>query len=198
MVPIRCGEFRNGIGSVLSGRTLSCRYVPELPMRPALVAARLGKFKALAPNETAALPLRGGGGNRIADVNGSAVAQAVGGAFPLRDVVGDHAGRFHRGLAELGVAGNLALDALAFGMQQVAQAFQFGDQVFDFRQRGSGDALDQRVDVVDGGLGARLERRLGASACSARAAQIGDVVADEIADAGLDFRDRGKIAVLFS
>ena len=89
----------------------------------------------------------------------SAVAQAVGGAFPLRDVVGDHARRFHRGLAELGIAGDLALDALAFGMQQVAQAFEFRDQLLDFRERGSGDALDQRVDVVDGGLGARLERR---------------------------------------
>ena len=85
----------------------------------------------------------------------SAVAQPVGGAFPLRDIVGDHAGGFHRGLAELGIAGNLALNALAFGMQQVAQAFEFGDQVLDFRKRGSGDALDQRVDVVDGGLGAR-------------------------------------------
>ena len=88
-----------------------------------------------------------------------AVAQSVGGALPLRDVVGDHARRLHRGLAELGIAGDLALNALAFGMQQVAQAFEFGNQVLDFRQRGSGDALDQRVDVVDGGFGAGVERR---------------------------------------
>src|SRR5437660_8985425 len=66
---------------------------------------------------------------------GSPVAQAVGGAFPLRDVLGDDAGRLHRGLAELGVAGDLALDALALGMQQVAQAFQFRDEVLDLGQR---------------------------------------------------------------
>ena len=89
----------------------------------------------------------------------SAVAKPVGGTLPLRDVVGDHAGGLHRGLAELGIAGNLALDALAFGVQQVAQAFQFRDQFFDFRQRGAGDALDQRVDVVDGGF-AGVDRRL--------------------------------------
>src|SRR5947199_4980813 len=79
----------------------------------------------------------------------SPVAQAVGGALPLRDVLGDDAGRLHRGLAELGIAGDLALDALSFRMQQVAQAFQFRDEILDLSQRGSGDALDQRVDVVD-------------------------------------------------
>src|SRR5213080_4112399 len=47
----------------------------------------------------------------------SAVAKPVGGAFPLRHIVGDHAGGFHRGLAELGIAGNLALNALTFGVQ---------------------------------------------------------------------------------
>ena len=36
---------------------------------------------------------------------------------------------------------------------------------------------------------------LGCRAVHRRAAQIGDVVADEVADAGLDFRDRGEIAV---
>ncbi len=82
-------------------------------------------------------------------------------------------------------------------MQQVAQALEFGNQVFDFRERGSGDALDQRVDVIDGGLGVRLQRPLGAAQdARRRAAQIGDVVADEIADPGLDFRDRGEILVL--
>jgi len=40
----------------------------------------------------------------------------------LRDVVGDHAGRLHRRLAELGIAGNLPLHALSLGVQQVAQA----------------------------------------------------------------------------
>src|SRR3981081_4304681 len=55
----------------------------------------------------------------------SAVAKAVGGAFPLRHIVGDHARGFHRGLAELGIAGNLALYPLTFGVQEVAQAFEF-------------------------------------------------------------------------
>ena len=98
----------------------------------------------------------GGGDNLIVGLEAtSAVAKAVGGAFPLRHIVGDHAGGLHGGLAELGVAGNLALDALAFGVQEVAQALQLGNQIFDFRKRGSGDPLDQRVDVVDGGLGGR-------------------------------------------
>jgi len=57
----------------------------------------------------------------------SAIPQTVGGALPLRDVVGNHAGRLHRGLAELGIAGDLALDALAFGVQQVAQALELRD-----------------------------------------------------------------------
>src|SRR5207344_3401788 len=61
---------------------------------------------------------------RVSRNDESPVAQAVGGALPLRDVVGDHAGRLHRRLAELGIAGNLALDALAFGMQQIAEAFE--------------------------------------------------------------------------
>src|SRR5580693_10749445 len=102
---------------------------------------------------------------RIPESDGlSAVAESVRGALPLRDVVGDHAGGFHRGLAELGIAGNLALYALTFGMQQVAQALKLGDQVLDFRERCSGDALDQRVDVVDGGLRARFKRAFGGAA----------------------------------
>lgn len=55
----------------------------------------------------------------------SAVAQSFRRTLPLRHVVGDHAGRFHRCLAELGVARDLALNALSFGMQEVAQAFEF-------------------------------------------------------------------------
>jgi hypothetical protein len=74
---------------------------------------------------------------------GSAVAKPVRGAFPLRDIVGDHARRFHGGLAELGIAGNLALYALTLGVLQVAQAFERGNQLFDFRDRSSGHALDQ-------------------------------------------------------
>ena len=81
--------------------------------------------------------------------------------FPLRHGVGDHACGFHRGLAELGIAGDLALHALAFVVQKVAQGLEFGNQILDFRKRRPGDALDQRVDVVDGSLGVRLKRRLG-------------------------------------
>src|SRR4051794_4739215 len=124
----------------------------------------------------------------------STVAQAVGGALPLRDVVGDHARRLHRGLAELGVAGDLALDALALGMQQVAQALELRDQLLDFRKRSAGDALDQRVDVVDGGFRLRIDRR-GVRARDRRPAQIGDIVADEFTDAFLDLRNGGKVTV---
>ena len=76
---------------------------------------------------------------------GSAVANPVRRAFPLRNIVGDHARRFHGGLAELRIAGDLTLDPLTFGMEEVAQAFEFGNQVLDFRDRSPGDALDQNV-----------------------------------------------------
>src|ERR1043166_854383 len=80
-----------------------------------IVRKPLTRICRFAPNPTS--PLRG-------EVNGARralpVAQAVGGALPLRDVFRDDAGRLHRGLAELGVAGDLALHALALGMQQVA------------------------------------------------------------------------------
>ena len=148
------------------------------------IRKRSGRMKAAA-----SLPENGG-----FDADGSAVAQAVGGPFPLIDVVGDHARRLHRGLAELGIAGNLALDALAFGMQQVAQAFQFLNQLFDFRERGAGDALDQRVDVVDGRFA--LFQRHGLRVREMRPAQIGDVVANEFADTFLDLRDRVEAAVV--
>ena len=177
MVPIRCGELRSGMGSVLSGRMVFMKMVPANLPTPdaasALVAAGARKFKAslAVPDETAALQRERGGIEIEQDSRKSAVAKAVRGAFPLRDVVGDHAGGFHRGLAELGIAGDFALHALAFGMQQVAQAFEFGNQVLDFRERGAGDALDQRVDVVDGGFVVGLERRR--RSCSARPAPDG-------------------------
>ena len=87
--------------------------------------------------------------------------------------------------------------ALAFGVQQVAQAFEFGNKLLDLCQRRSGDALDQRIDVGDGRLGGGVERGLVGVQHARRAAQIGDIVAHEIADAGLDFRDGGKVAVHF-
>jgi hypothetical protein len=84
------------------------------------------------PNQNLRLPR---GRRRLASFSlRSTAAQAFGRALPLRDVFRDDARGFHSVLAELGVAGNLALHALALGMQEVAQAFQFGDQVLDFRQ----------------------------------------------------------------
>ena len=179
-----CGGLRIGMGSLLSGRMLFMQVSPEICRRRRrllLVAAWTREFKGacdafaarnrITPDQVRALrlkrshktarPLRSAA--ESPGIGRSAVAKAVRGALPLRDIVGDHPGRFHRGLAELGIAGDFALDALTFGVQQVAQAFQFGNQIFDFRQRRSGDALDQRVDVVDGGLGARLQRGVGAA-----------------------------------
>jgi len=70
---------------------------------------------------------REGDGGKKSLTQRSGVAQAIGGTLPLRHVLRDDAGGFHRGLAELGIAGNLALDALALGMQEVAQALELGD-----------------------------------------------------------------------
>src|ERR1700676_822042 len=184
MVPTRCGERCHEIGSVLSGRMVFMRIPAKkaaaASRRLILVAVRVrevqsvaGKFRAWRaknrarsgawrPKRNRRAALRAGGGDRNrAGPRRSAVAKAFGGAFPLRHIIGDHARGFHRGLAELGIAGDFALHALAFGMQQVAQAFEFGNQVLDFRKRSAGDALDQRVDVIDGGFVIGLEPRLG-------------------------------------
>ena len=81
MVPIRCGERRNGIGSVLSGRMVFMRIPGKKPpLRPGACSwsqSGSGKFKALREsskpgepktgqdqghvgrNETAALPRKG-------------------------------------------------------------------------------------------------------------------------------------------
>src|SRR3569623_1955714 len=60
--------------------------------------------------------------------------------LPLREAVGDHAGRLHSGLAQLREACKLALHALAFLMHEAAEILDFGDGgeigvdffVFDF------------------------------------------------------------------
>lgn len=141
MVPRR-GRTLNGRGP--TGRTVFITRGPPTICRRRLTHAfaRLRDHRRQNhPKKTAALPLRKAAG--IDYPNGgrvnerpaaSAVTQAVRGAFPLRHIIGDHARGFHRRLAELGVTGNLALDALTFGVQQVAQAFQFGHQVFDLAQ----------------------------------------------------------------
>ena len=77
-------------------------------------------------------------------------------------------------MAQAGVAGDLAADALAFAAQHVAHALQLGDDAVDFLHRRAGDALDQRVHVLGAGLGAR--RRI------ARLALPADVAADEFTD----------------
>ena len=75
MVPIRCGECRNGIGSVLSGRMVFMQDVPGKPplmLRLLLVAAGPGKFKVCASSnrDQAACPKR----NRRAARTGKAAA----------------------------------------------------------------------------------------------------------------------------
>ena len=63
MVPIRCGERRKGIGSVLSGRMVFIKREPANP--PARDAPALGRGQDTAGskrfqfNETAALPSKG-------------------------------------------------------------------------------------------------------------------------------------------
>jgi hypothetical protein len=144
MLPTRCGERRKGIGSVLSGRmvfikrwgpaNLAARDAPALGRGPDTAGSKRFQCHETC-DETAAPPRKGrrrpSGSGRTRK---SAVAKAFGGAFPLRHVIGDHPRGFHRGLAELGIAGDFALYALAFGMQQVAQALEFRNQVLDLRQ----------------------------------------------------------------
>lgn len=139
MVPRR-GRTLSGKGP--AGRTVFITSAQQIAVAVSrTLSLDYATTQGRTPKKTAALPVRKAA--RIDDPNdgrvnerpdASAVTQAVGGAFPLRDVVGDHPRRFHRRLAELGVAGNLALHPLTFGVQQVAQPFQFGDQVFDLAQ----------------------------------------------------------------
>src|ERR1700737_585783 len=60
-------------------------------------------------------------------------ARAVDAALPLRHAVGDDPGRFHRRVAQVHVAGDLALDPVSFAAQEIAQPLEFGDQLLDFR-----------------------------------------------------------------
>ena len=92
----------------------------DFPVDLALHRARLAKSEPQKTFHFRAGP-RGGNPEMMAAKSGvrkarSAVAQSFRGTLPLRDIVGDHAGRFHCGLAELGIARNFALNALTFGM----------------------------------------------------------------------------------
>jgi len=53
--------------------------------------------------------------------------------------------RRHRGLAQRGVTGDFALDAVAFAAQEVAHAAQLADHIVDLPQRCAGDALDRHI-----------------------------------------------------
>ena len=75
-------------------------------------------------------------------------------------------------------------------MQQLTQVLELPNQVLDLRQRGAGDALDQRGDAVDRGIGINCGLCRGGRI---GAAQIGNIIADEITNAGLDLGDRSEI-----
>src|SRR6202023_2405357 len=80
-----------------------------------LIAGFFVRFSSLAWNRNRRTP--SGRRRRLTRCGRSGVAQRVGGALPLLDVVGDHPRRLHRGLAQLRIAGDLTLHPLAFGMQ---------------------------------------------------------------------------------
>src|SRR4029079_12035983 len=52
-------------------------------------------------------------------------------ALPLLHAFADHFHRRHRGVAEAGVAGDLAADTLAFPAKHLAHGLQFGDDAVD-------------------------------------------------------------------
>jgi hypothetical protein len=110
----------------------SCRCIPRRNL-PCLRRG-LGRAGSRPAKRNRRIPLGNAAAIELWNVDGLAVANPVRSALPLHHIVGDHPGGLHRGLAELGVAGDFALNALAFGMQQIAQAFEFGNQVLDFRQ----------------------------------------------------------------
>src|SRR5262249_16017243 len=77
----------------------------------------------------------------------SFAARAVDRALPLRHPVGDNLGRFHRRVAQLHVAGNLALHPVALAAQEVAQPLQLRDQLLDFLHRRTCYTLNERIDL---------------------------------------------------
>ena len=109
------------------GTAISCRRAHEGNH----YASRYINELARLLHVTTKAPMRRTRQRHAAVLNMRSVTKVVGRAFPLLYIVGDHARGFHRGLAELGVAGDLTLDALTFGMQEVAQAFELGNQSFD-------------------------------------------------------------------
>ncbi len=125
----------------------------------------------------------------------SPVAQAVRRAFPLRDVVGDHAGRLHGRLAELGVAGNLPLHPLPSACSRSRRLSssdtRFSISVSDVPATRwiSELTLLTVASAVASSAGSAVVTSPGA------APEIGDVVAHEVADPRFDFGHGGEIAV---
>src|SRR5258705_8133232 len=107
---------------------------------------------------------------RIAMLSAGAAQAAV--ALPVRKALGDDLGRLHRRLAQVRVFGDLALNARPFLMQQFAQLLQLADQAVDLLHRRTGNALQQRADVMRDQFAVVLRRT----------AQGLSVTADELAD----------------
>src|SRR5262249_4820455 len=113
-------------------------------------------------------------------------ARAVDRALPLRYALGDDLGRLHRRVAQLHVAGNLALDTVALAAQEVAQPLQLRDQLLDFQHRRTRYTLNQRIDLP-GALIPALEDRQ-------RPTRRGKFLTHEAADFSLDLvRRRGGV-----
>src|SRR5262249_34669681 len=99
--------------------------------------------------------------------------------------VRDNLHRSGRGLAEVRVGGDLALDALAFGAEQIAHGTQLIHDVVDLAQRRPGDALYQHADVFT----RALRRRLGSPAPRR------DILTNEFADFAFEFTARVDFVV---
>ncbi len=78
-------------------------------------------------------------------------------------------------MAQAGITGNFAADAFTLTAKHFAHALQFKNDAVDLLHRGSGNAPDQRVQVID-------DRLRGLFRFVAVTAQMSDVAADELAD----------------
>src|SRR5262249_44548759 len=110
---------------------------------------------------------------------------AVDRALPLRHAVRDDLGRFHRRVAQLHVAGDLALHPLALAAQEVAQPLQLRDQLLDFQHRRTCYTLNERIDLR-GALFAAFDHRR-------RPARRSKFLTHEAADFSLDLVYRRSV-----
>ena len=104
-------------GTALAGRESSVcpvnRYHQRTPICHLTKTSAAGRWYAcssecLGAKRSTALDI---------DAGASAITKPVGCIFPLRYIVGDQAGGLHRGVTELGIAGNFALYALTLSVQ---------------------------------------------------------------------------------